>query len=97
MFGGPGFGLLQRQRRLRAAIVLVRVDVEDVLAGPREGSSFCVRAGLVRGSFCLGDSWEGAHSASRDCWRPVPQMSTSQVVSVRDSMMCCDAFVARGG
>lgn len=29
------------------------------------------------------------YSARRDCCRPVPQMTTSQVVSLSDSMVAC--------
>ena len=89
----PVIRLLKTQRSLGTAIVLVRVDVEDILPRPRK-SSFAdgqqqglksVR--LIWGGKSIANGIQEAYRARRDCCSPVPLITTSHCVSERDSMV----------
>lgn len=79
----PGLGLGEAQCSFIAAIVFVAVDMQDCLAGARQSSS--ARPKLV--SLSLMPTIGRTYSASSDCGRPVPEMSTSQLVPLRVSML----------
>lgn len=82
----PLVDLLQAQDSLGLAIVLVGIDVEDVLARSRQGTSRDEAGQSVWRAKAKPMESE-AYRARRDCWSPVPLITTSHFVSERDSMV----------
>lgn len=82
----PLVDLLQAQDSLGLAIVLVGIDVEDVLARSRQGTSR-EEAGQSVWRAKAKPMESEAYRARRDCWSPVPLITTSHFVSERDSMV----------
>lgn len=80
----PCFSLLQAERCLRSSIIIVLINMQHFLARPGECSSSSTAS--VRNSHPPRYRCGKAHSARRDWDKPVPDISTSQVVSFSDSI-----------
>jgi hypothetical protein len=78
----PLVNLLQTKRCFRTAIILILVEVQNLLVRARQSSS---SASSVRDDSL--SARDEAHKARRDCCNPVPSITISHGVSLKESIV----------